>query len=120
MAYSPLSILPHNDIHLRDGSLADVRGSEAIGQNVRQRLKLFKREYWLDEAQGLDWFGYILGKDRAVQPIAESLIKLHILETPGVIEITEFLATYDQASRGLRVSRISIRTIYDEQVSITL
>lgn len=120
MAYSPLSILPHNDIHLSGNGLADVRGAEAVGQHVRQTLKFFKGECWLDTSGGVDWFGYVLGKAPQMQPIAESVVKLAILGVPDVTEITEFVGGYDRASRGLKMSRVSIKTTFDETVSIPL
>lgn len=121
MINSPLSILPHNDIHFGgNNSLQTASGSEAVGQNVRQRLKHFLSEWWLATETGTDWFGYVLGKQPASQPISEAIIKERILDTPGVADILEFQASYDRASRGLRVSRVVVKTIYNETVSIAL
>jgi hypothetical protein len=114
-----LSIEPHNDLRVDDtGSPVLVCDAEAIGEHIRQRLKLFKGEWFLDKAAGVDWFTYILGRPPSELPIAESVIKAEIAATPGVSEILEFSATYDRASRGLRIEWVQILTVFDDILDI--
>lgn len=114
-----LSILPHNDIQTdATGSPVLVRDAEAIGEHIRQRLMLWAGEWFLNPAAGVDWTRYILGRPPSEMPIAESVIKAEILATPGVAEILEFSAVYDRASRGLRIERCQIATVFDDVISI--
>lgn len=114
-----LSIQPHNDLRLDEtGSPILVTDAEAIGEHIRQRLTLFKSEWFLDKAAGVDWFTYILGRPPSELPIAESVIKAEIAATPGVSEILEFSASYDRASRGLRIERVQILTVFDDILDI--
>ncbi len=114
-----LSIQPHNDLRLDvTGSPILVTDAEAIGEHIRQRLKLFRSEWFLDKAAGVDWFTYILGRPPSELPIAESIIKAEIAATPGVSEILEFSARYDRASRGLKIERCQVATVFDDILDI--
>lgn len=114
-----LSIQPHNDLHLdEDGNLVVVTAAEAIGQHIRQRLKCWTGEWFLDTTAGVDWTRYVLGRPPSELPIAEATIKAEILATPGVTEILEFDASYDRSSRGLRIHRCVVTTTYDDTIEI--
>ena len=77
-----------NDLFLRsDGGLAMVTGAEAAGQHIRQRLRFFRGEWFLDTTAGMPWLDQVLGS--AYDPtLAEALTKAEILDTDGVTEIT--------------------------------
>jgi len=114
-----LSILPHNDLRVDEtGSPVLVYDAEAIGEHIRQRLKLWAREWFLDTGAGVDWTRYVLGRPPSEIAIAESVIKAEIAATPGVTEILEFSAAYERASRGLRVDRVQILTVFDDLIDI--
>lgn len=114
-----LSIQPHNDLALdATGSPVLVYDAEAIGQHIRQRLKLWAGEWFLNTAAGVEWTRYVLGRPPSEMPIAESIIKAEIAATPGVSEILEFSAVYDRASRGLRIERCQIATVFDDILDI--
>lgn len=114
-----LSIQPHNDLRLdATGSPVLVYDAEAIGEHIRQRLKLWAREWFLDTGAGVDWMRYVLGRPPSEIAIAESVVKAEIAATPGVTEIIEFSAAYDRASRGLRVDRVQILTVFDDILDI--
>lgn len=114
-----LSIQPHNDLALDEtGSPVLVYDAEAIGQHIRQRLKLWAGEWFLNTAAGVEWTRYVLGRPPSEMPIAESIIKAEIAATPGVSEILEFSAVYDRASRGLRIERCQIATVFDDILDI--
>lgn len=116
-----LSIQPHNDVHLdASGNLVFVTDAEAIGQHVRQRLKFWAGEWFLNTEAGIDWTRYILGRAPSEQPIAEAVIKREILQTPGVAEILAFDASYDPRSRGLRITRCVVATVFDDVLDISL
>lgn len=114
-----LSILPHNDLALdATGSPILVFDAEAIGEHIRQRLMLWAREWFLNESAGVDWTRYVLGRPPSELPLAESIIKAEIAATPGVAEILEFSAVYDRASRGLRIERCQVATVFDDILDI--
>ena len=103
------------------GDLEIVRDAEAVGQHVSQRLKFFQGEFFLDTTAGLPWipqrgrFGIFDRPYRAGQ--SEALIKAEILDTPGVVEITEFEARIDASRRAL-VIEAEIVTIFDDRIRI--
>lgn len=116
-----ISIKPHNDIELTDdGNLRLVYDNEAIGQHVRQRLKMWRGEWFLNTESGVDWTRYVLGRAPSEQPIAEAVIKREILQTPGVVEIIAWDSRYDARSRGLQITRCVIRTVFDDQIDVPL
>lgn len=105
-----------NDLFTRaDGSLALVRDAEAVGQHVRQRLKTFRGEWFLDTAAGVPWLSEVLG--RQYDPaLAEAVIKAEILDTDGVTDITSFSVRFNRQTRGLEAFDIDVATIYEEEV----
>ena len=112
-----------HDLFLRsDNSLAVARDAAAIAQHVKQRMKMFEGEWFLDTTAGLPWipqrgrFGIFDRPYRAGQ--SEALIKAEILDTPGVVEITEFEARIDASRRAL-VIEAEIVTIFDDRIRIT-
>lgn len=107
-----------NDLFLRpDGQLAVVRDAEAIGQHVRQRLKFFEGEWFLDTTAGVPWLDEILGK--AYDPaLAEAVTKKEILDTDGVVEITAFSVRYNRVNRGMDIHSVELLTDYDSEVQI--
>lgn len=114
-----LAIEPHNDLRVdATGSPVLVYDAEAIGQHIRQRLKLWAGEWFLNTAAGVEWTRYVLGRPPSEMPIAESIIKAEIAATPGVSEILEFNAVYDRVSRGLRIERCQIATVFDDILDI--
>lgn len=114
-----LSILPHNDLRLDGtGSPVMVTDAEAIGEHLRQRLMFWNGEWFLDKDAGVEWTRYILGRPPGELQLAESIIKAEIAATPGVSEILEFSAVYDRASRGLRIDRCQVATVFDDVLDI--
>ncbi|MEP9376214.1 hypothetical protein ABLE91_05850 [Aquabacter sp. CN5-332] len=114
-----LSIQPHNDLHLDDdGNLVVVVDAEAIGQHIRQRLMFWQGEWFLDQDAGVAWTEYVLGRPPSEMPIAEATIKAEVMATPGVTEILEFDASYDRASRGLRINGLVVATVFEDTAEI--
>lgn len=107
-----------NDLFLRqNGELAIVRNAEAVGQHVRQRLKTFEGEWFLDTTAGVPWLDQVLG--RQYDPaLAEAIIKAEILDTDGVTEITSFSVRFDRQTRKLDAYSITIMTEYDVEVTV--
>lgn len=119
ISFVGLSIMPHNDLRVDDtGSPVLVQDAEAIGEHIRQRLKFWRGEWFLNTDAGVEWTRYILGRPPSELPISESIIKAEIAATPGVSEILEFSAVYDRASRGLRIDRCQVATVFDDILDI--
>ena len=79
---------------------------------------LWQGEWFLNEDAGVAWTTHILGRPPQELPLAESIIKAEIAATPGVTEILEFSAVYDRASRGLRIDRCQVATVFDDIIDI--
>lgn len=107
-----------NDLFTRvDGQLAVVRGAEAVGQHVRQRLKTFAGEWFLDTVAGVPWLREVLG--RQYDPaLAEAVIKAEILDTDGVTDISSISVRFNRQTRGLEAFDIDVATIYDQEASV--
>lgn len=107
-----------NDLFLRpSGDLAMVNDAEAVGQHVRQRLKTFEGEWFLDTTAGVPWLDQILGKNYD-PALAEAVVKAEILDTDGVTEITSFSVSFDRATRGLIMRSIAVNTEFDQEAEI--
>lgn len=98
-----------------DGNLATVTGAEAVAQHVRQRLKTYKGEWFLDTTAGVPWLEQIMG-DGFNPALAEAVVKAEILDTHGVVEITSFSVTFDASVRRLVIKDIAVLTTYDQEV----
>lgn len=95
-----------------------VRDKECIAQAVETRLKLYLGEYFRDITDGMPWFekadgtGGILQKGYSTAEV-ESLIRLRISQTDGVLKILKFNTSYDIQKRAFSVSAV-IYTEYGE------
>jgi hypothetical protein len=83
--------------------------AEEVAQNVVTRLKFFLGEWFLNTADGTDWFGSVLGKGSALAS-RESVIRRRILLTPGCAGMTAFSVTSDALTRELTVSASIVST----------
>lgn len=95
-----------NDIQIDNNNLTLIGGREEIAQVLRQRLRVFLGEWFLDTREGIDYYGEILKK--APDPgQVDALFKNEILTSPGVIELIEF--ELDIVGRQLQL-RFTART----------
>ncbi len=100
---SDLKLDDSGNLAIENGGIVLTLGVDAIVQHVRQRLKTFYGEYFLDSRRGVPWFQQILKK--GPDPvIIDSILKRTIVLTPGIIQLTKFDATYDKANRTLSVT----------------
>lgn len=102
-----------NDLFFRnDGSLAIVTEAEAVGQHIRQRLKTFQGEWFLDRNVGVPWLDRIFAKQ--YDPvIAEAVTKDSILATDGVVSIESFSVSFSREIRRLNIKDVTVMTDYD-------
>lgn len=118
MTHLGLAIDPEtNDVFLEGNSLAVVVATEAVGQHVRQRIKTFEGEWFLDNTAGVPWLAEIMGRNYD-PALAEAVVKAEILDTDGVTEITSFSVSFDRNRRALIIKDIEILTVYDQEVRV--
>ena len=107
-----------NDIVIENNNIPTVTGREEIAQVLRQELRVFLGEWFLDTREGIDYYGDVLKK--APDPgQVDALFKNKILSSPGVIELIEF--NLDLVGRRLELS-FSARTTegiitFDEELT---
>lgn len=91
------------DLVYENNDLAIVGTSDALLQRLRQRLRFFANEWFLDVTAGLPFYTDILIKNPNIDSV-DSLIKSEIKETEGIIEIIEYDSVLDSALRGFTVT----------------
>lgn len=69
--------------------LSLVVDTEEIAQRLRQNLKFFFGEWFLDTRQGIPYYEQILKKNPN-PVVVDSIFKSVIAKTDGVLELTEF------------------------------
>lgn len=77
-----------------------VDTAEGVAQNVMTRLALWQGQWFIDTSEGTPWLQRILGKHNAV----DTVIKTRILETPGVISISEYESILNPDTRSMTVT----------------
>ena len=88
--------------------------SEAIAQNVQTRLWSFTNDWFLDLEHGLPWLEQ-MGRNVDLSDW-EIRIKRHVLQTDGVVKITDYEAILNQDNRKLEVY-ITYQDIYGQEQS---
>ena len=93
------------------GGAADflVNTPEAVAQAVLTRLRLLRGEWFLDTTAGMPWDTDVLGKYTSGK--YDAAIRMCILGTQGVTELTSYSSTADPETRVLTVTA-TINTIY--------
>lgn len=86
-----------------------VNGADEVMQLLRQRLRTFLGEWFLDTTIGVPYFQDILKKNP--NPVSvDAAFKNEILNTPGVLELSEFEIDIDAATRVATVTGRAVVT----------
>ena len=103
--------LDENDDYSFGHGLADfyIDESEAVGQSVATRLRLWAGEYFLDLSEGTPYQTEVLGF--GTNQLFDQAIQDRILETEGVDSIETYSSSVDTTTRELSIEA-SINTIY--------
>ena len=97
------------DIDVTSNDLSFVTGSDEVKQLLRQRLRMFLGEWFLDTTKGIPYFQSILKKNP--NPVSiDSAFKNEILETPGILELFEFELNVDASLRKLTLDFRAVST----------
>jgi hypothetical protein len=102
------------DLALTNGRLSLVTGTTEKGQKLFNRLRLFEGEWFLDTRVGVPWFEIVLVKSPDLE-VVKRLLRRVILDTPGIVDVTELNVSFD---RGERVLTYEFTALDDEGVQI--
>lgn len=107
-----VQIIPLNDIALdpntdrfiiKNGDLVLTQKADAVAQFIKQRLRTFLGEWFLDTTIGVPYYQEILKKNPSPVTVA-SILKREIMNTDGVIELKGFGMTFDAKNRKVSVT----------------
>lgn len=104
-----------HDLQVVNYDLKLNTGNALVQQRLKQSLWFFLGEWYLDITDGVPYYRDILVK-APVQITVESILKSTILETPDVLELTQFDLDYTNAPRELGLN-FTVKTTFG---SITL
>lgn len=120
MTYKALSLdLTTHDLEITNNSLVIVTDARAVAQRVKQHLRLFAGEWFLNTESGVPWIEFVFTKPFD-QATAEAVIKDAIMRVPGVVEITSFAMDFRPERRQADVYDLRIRTEFDEEVLVNV
>lgn len=91
------------DIDLTANDASFCIGSQEVLQRVRQRLRCFKGEWYLNTSIGIDYFNDIFVANPNMT-IITAIFKREILATPGIIKLTAFSMSIDRVLRKLSIT----------------
>jgi hypothetical protein len=94
------------DIALQSGraGLQLVTAGDKIVQNIKQRLKFFLGEWFLDLSKGVPYLRDFLGRRGTSTSVFRSVIREHIAATAGVVQVLTVEAQLDRVTRKLTIA----------------
>jgi hypothetical protein len=109
-----LALTTDDELQMTNGDLTLIADSDQVAQHLRTRLHLFYNEWIFDPGSGVKYVEEVLVKSPDLT-IVDGLMKATILDTPGVVELTNYVSTFDDATRVLSITG-SYRDVYSETV----
>lgn len=91
---------PDGDLALTVGRLTIIRGKEEKAQKIKNRLKLFLGEWFLDTRVGVPWFQVVFVKNPDLE-VVKSLFRRVILSVEGMVDVEEVSLVWDRQARTL-------------------
>lgn len=107
-----------NEFLIEKGEFVLVEDGAQVVQNVRERLLSYQDDFFLDRTHGVPYFQSIFTKPFNLN-LTESLLKLVILGTEGVEQLTDFSTEFSPATRGLSV-QFTFRTTFGNVEGVTI
>lgn len=114
-----LKMSDENDVAIVNNSfvLTDNNSDEEIVQRLKQRLRFFYGEWFLDKTKGVPYFQLVFVKGVKSEVVESAFIEATI-ETQGVSSLLRFdPLELDAGTRILRL-RFDVKTINGETISI--
>ena len=106
----------NHDMTFGQGFANYSENEEEVSQKVETRLYTLLGEWFLDTTAGVPYLQEIMVKPANLYH-AEALIKQCILDTDGILEITEFDLDFNSSTRRLNIA-VRARTIYNSIINI--
>ena len=91
------------DIAIVDGRLKLVTGADEKAQKIKNRLRLFRGEWFLDTRLGTPWYKVVFVKNPDLDLIRRLFRKV-ILSVEGVSDVQTLDLQWDRAARTLSYS----------------
>lgn len=82
-----------------------VKDIDAIKQNIKTRIKSWKYNCFFAKLEGVDWNNYF---NLGTKELLDTDIKRVILQTNGVLRITEYTSTMTERSIGITMTIVTI------------
>lgn len=92
----------NHDLKFVNNNLAFVENEYFVKQKIKQRLLLFKGEWFLDETVGIPYFEDVFVKDVKLSRI-EALYIREVQKIEEIEEITAFEINLDNKNRKLNI-----------------
>lgn len=92
-----------NDLAVEGNELVLITGADEVEQRLRNRLRMYRGEWFLDTLRGVPYRQTVLAKGMSLERIAAA-IKREILTTSGVLALLSYDQSFDSAQRNLTVS----------------
>jgi len=100
------------DLILDEGVIDPLlaENTDEIDQRLRQALRLFSGEWFLDPSLGVPYFEKILGIKGVSMTIVEQAFRTEIARQPDVLRVDDFSAILDKVTRRLAVEFQAVTT----------
>jgi hypothetical protein len=105
------------ELDLVGGDLSVTTDSAQVAQHLRTRLHLYYGEWVFNPESGIKYVEEIFIKAPDLN-IVDGLLKSAILDTPGVVEITNYESALDDTTRALTVN-FSYLDVYNVVTTIS-
>jgi hypothetical protein len=100
-----------HDILITDGDLELVSGGEEVAQSAKIAILFIRGDWFLNLLEGLPWFTEMFSTQVSYSR-KRDLIKSAILETIGVIQLTQFTFAKNDADRNVEIT-FTVKTDFD-------
>lgn len=107
------------DLFVGPGGFELISGPEGVAQLCSIALKLFLEEWFLNLAKGMPWFQEILGHkfDRDLVVLRATQV---LSAVPGVGQVLTASASFEGATRGVRIDATVSTSFGDVAVTATV
>lgn len=105
-----IQLARNGDIEIVNNSFVLVEGLDAKRQHVSIRFQFFSGEWFLDTSLGVPYFEEILIKAPTFAVVSQ-ILKTTVLDTPGILSLTKFDFSSDNARR---IASLSFKALCEE------